>query len=80
MATFCDTPSIVIHLNFTFVTGFKLYCFSFYYLLCVLVAQLCLTLCNPMDYSSPGSSVLGVPQVRKPEWVANICFKESLYF
>ena len=23
------------------------------------VAQLCLTLCNPMDYSPPGSSVLG---------------------
>ena len=27
---------------------------------CVLVAQLCLTLCNPMDCSSPGSSVHGI--------------------
>ena len=26
---------------------------------CVLVAQLCSTLCDPMDYSSPGSSVHG---------------------
>ena len=27
---------------------------------CVLVAQLCLTLCNPMDCSPPGSSVHGI--------------------
>ena len=80
MATFCGTHSIVIYLNFTFVTGFKLYSFSFYYLLCVLVAQSCLILCNPMDCSSPGSSVHGVLQARKLEWVAIICFKESLYF
>ena len=26
-----------------------------------LVAQLCLTLCSPMDCSLPGSSVLGIP-------------------
>ena len=26
------------------------------------VAQLCLTLCNPMDYSLPGSSVCGIFQ------------------
>ena len=25
----------------------------------VLVAQLCLTLCDPMDFSPPGSSVMG---------------------
>ena len=36
----------------------------------VLVAQLCPALCNPMDYSLPGSSVHGVLQVRIPEWVA----------
>ena len=27
--------------------------------MCVLLAQLCLTLCNPMDCSPPGSSVHG---------------------
>ena len=36
----------------------------------VLAAQLCLTLCNPMDCSPPGSSVHGILQVRILEWVA----------
>ena len=36
----------------------------------VLVAHLCLTLCNSMDYSLPGSSVHGVLQARILEWVA----------
>ena len=30
----------------------------------MLVAQLCSTLCDPMDYSSPGSSVHGILQAR----------------
>ena len=34
-----------------------------------LAAQLCLTLCNPMDYSLPGSSVCGILQTRILEWV-----------
>ena len=33
-------------------------------------SQLCLTLCNPMDGSLPGSSVLGIFQARILEWVA----------
>ena len=33
----------------------------------VLVAQSCLTLCNHMDCSLPGSSVHGIPQARKLE-------------
>ena len=37
---------------------------------CVLVAQSCVTLCNPMDYSPPGSSVHGLLQVRILERVA----------
>ena len=36
----------------------------------VLVTQSCLTLCNPMDYSPPGSPVLGILQARILEWVA----------
>ena len=35
----------------------------------VLVTQLCLTLCNPKDYSLPGPSVHGILQARM-EWVA----------
>ena len=34
----------------------------------VLIAQLCLTLCNPMDCSLPGSSVHGILQARILEW------------
>ena len=36
----------------------------------VLVAQSCLTLCNLMDCSPPGSSVHGILQGRTLEWVA----------
>ena len=36
----------------------------------VLVAQLCLTLCDPKDCSMPGSSVHGILQARILEWVA----------
>ena len=36
----------------------------------VLVAQLCPTLCNPMDCSLPGSSVHGILQARILGWVA----------
>ena len=38
--------------------------------LCVLVTQLRLTLCDPMDCSPPGSSVCGILQARILEWVA----------
>ena len=34
------------------------------------VTQLCPTLCNPMDWSPPGSSVHGILQARILEWVA----------
>ena len=36
----------------------------------VLVAQSCLTLCEPLDCSPPGSSVHGILQTRILEWVA----------
>ena len=36
----------------------------------VLVSQSCLTLCDPMDCSPPGSSVHGIFQARILEWVA----------
>ena len=41
------------------------------------VAQSCLTLRNPMDYSLPGSSVHGIFQARVLEWVA-IAFSLSI--
>jgi len=35
-----------------------------------LVTQLCPTLCDPMDYRRPGSSVHGILQAGILEWVA----------
>ena len=42
------------------------------------VTQLCLTLCDPMDCSLPGSSVYGIFQARILEWVA-ISFSRRTY-
>ena len=47
----------------------------------VLVPQLCQTLCDPMDWSPPGSSVHGILQARTLEWVVipfSIFSKESI--
>ena len=45
--------------------------------------QSCLTLCNPIDGSPPGSSVHGIFQARVLEWVAiafsEICDKFTLF-
>ena len=43
-----------------------------YQLMLCLVAQSCTTLCDsdPMDYSPPGSSVMGILQTRILKWVA----------
>ena len=43
----------------------------------VLVTQLCLTLCDSMDYSLPGSSVHRILQARILEWVAIPFSRES---
>ena len=43
------------------------------------VAQLCLTLSDPMDYSLPGSSVHGIFQAGVLEWGA-IAFSEALRY
>ena len=39
--------------------------------LCVLVFQSCLTLCNPMDCSLPGSSIHAILQARILAWVGH---------
>ena len=44
---------------------------------CVLITQLCPTLCNPMDYSPTGSSVHGILQARILKWVAIPFFRGS---
>ena len=42
----------------------------------VLVTQSCLTLCDPVDCSPPGSSVHGIPQARILEWAAIYFFRD----
>ena len=37
---------------------------------CTLSLQLCMTLCDPMDYSPLGSSIHGILQASVLEWVA----------
>ena len=39
--------------------------------MCVQSLESCPTLCDPVDCSSPGSSVHGISQARILEWVAN---------
>ena len=43
---------------------------SFEFCCCCLVAKSFLTLCNPVNYSLPDSSVRGISQARMLEWVA----------
>ena len=45
---------------------------------CCLVMNSSLTLCDPMNYNSLGSSVYGISQGRKVEWVA-ISFSNAYY-
>ena len=45
----------------------------------VLITQLCLMLCHPMDCSPPSSSVHGILQARTLEWVA-ISYSPLLLF
>ena len=49
----------------------SLFFVSVLHFLCVYIrAQLCLSLCNHMGYSPPGSSVHGISQTRILEWLA----------
>ena len=41
--------------------------------------QLCPTLCDPMDYSPPGSSVHGIHQARVLEWVATHSLLQGIF-
>ena len=41
-----------------------------WYVMCDELLQSCLTLCDTMDYSLPGSSVHGILQARILEWLA----------
>ena len=42
---------------------------TYSFLVCLLATYSCPTLCNPVNYSQPRSSVHGILQARIPEWV-----------
>ena len=48
-----------------------------FHFLLVLVAQSCPVLCDPMDYSPPGSSFHGILQARILEWLAILFSRAS---
>ena len=48
-----------------------------YKYICVKSLQSCLTFCNPMNCSFPGSSVHGILQIRILEWVAIVFSRGS---
>ena len=63
------------HPNFLFLSRHYLYCMrptqiTSVICCCCWVSKSCLTLCNPMDCSLPGSSLHGISQARILKWVA----------
>ena len=50
--------------------SYHLTSFDIFHICCCLVTKSCLTLCDPMDCSPPGCSILGILQARILEWVA----------
>ena len=66
------TPSSSSHICQTCEWGHQIQCTPAWS-----VAELCLTLCDPMDCGLPGSSVCGISQARILEWVAALSFKGS---
>ena len=52
--------------------------FNYMGICCCLVTKSCLTLCDPMDYRPPGSSVHGISQARILEQVAIFSSRGSL--
>ena len=57
-------------LPLTLATTIPLYLYEFNYSAAAKSLQSCPTLCDPIDGSPPGSSVLGILQARTLEWIA----------
>ena len=64
-AWLCSNKTLFRHWNLDFIS-FSCHGSG----VCVLVTQLCATLCDPMNCGLPGSSVHGILQVRTLGWVA----------
>ena len=64
--------------NPTYLIGVTLACIERQFHAKCSVAKLCLTLCDPMDCSPPGSSVHGIFQARILEWVSISYFNRKI--
>ena len=73
MSLFCIRPISTVYRNSQYFwnsSEFSFRCMCVCVCMCVVV-QSCLTLCDPMDCSPPGSSLHGIFRARILEWVAN---------
>ena len=64
---------------FIFEKSFQVSKVLFIYYFFAKSLQSCLTLCDPIDGSLPGSAILGILQARTLEWVA-ISFSNFIYY
>ena len=62
-------PSTVLSMLYVYVLSYIILSVS-YAAAAAKSLQLCLTLCDPIDSSPPGSPVPGILQARTLEWVA----------
>ena len=74
--SFAEFYSDCLGFSYWIVWGF--YIIQIFLLLCCLVTKMCLTLCDPMECSLPGSSPHGFSQARILEWVA-ISFSNEFF-
>ena len=66
----CILLEPLIHISVSGTFSVALWFFAYRLKVEVVVTQSCPTLCDPEDWSLPGSSVYGILQARKLEWVA----------
>ena len=77
-----EKTSVIIFISFVHIEFYKIskkmffYCSSSAAAAAAKSLQSCLTLCDPIDGSPPGSSVHGILQTRILDWVA-ISFSSS---
>ena len=71
LAVYCYSCSILLLVIIVLLLCL-IYKLNFIIMKWVKVAQSCLTLCDPVDYSLPGSSVHEILQARILEWVAYV--------
>ena len=76
MSRVFKSHTIIVFLSISFMS-ISIYCIYLGAPMCVKSLQSCPTLCDPMDCSLPGSSVLGIHQAKILEWIAMPSSRDS---